>query len=158
MSEELFGVVQVGLGLAGAGALVWAGATVRRGRRVLAPVLVLVLCGGALALVAVSRSRAAGVAACSAELNRLGSALELYAQSNGGQSPPALDYLVPFYFEELPACPVVPSGQPNPYQQGYQGGGTAFTVLCRGRHHRGLGGCGSDFPRFSPESGVQTAP
>jgi len=160
MPEKSFLILQVVLGLLGVVALVSVAAGGWRGRRVqfLTAVAVVLLCGGLLVLLSASRGRSAGVAACAARLHQLGSAVELYAQSNDGQCPPSLDYLVPFYFEDLPVCPVVPAGQANPYQEGYRAAGSVFTVQCQGTHHRGLGGCASGFPRFVPAEGVQTAP
>ncbi len=158
MSAGLILVFQVLLGLAGVVALLVVVAGARERRLAVLPLAIVLLCGGLSVLLAAARARAAGVQACAAELHNLGAALELYAQSNDGQSPPSLDFLVPYYFEQAPHCPVAGPEEANPYQDGYLTSGQAFTVQCRGRHHQGVGGCAPDFPRFTPAAGVQTAP
>ena len=150
-------MVLVGGVMAASLGLLWVAA--RKGRLALVPLAVALVSLALLALLAGVRARALGVEACAAELERLGSAVELYGQSNDGQAPPSLEVLVPFYFEKLPRCPsAAEPGSPNPYSEGYQVQGGAFTLLCRGARHEGPGGAAGDWPRYTSEAGLATSP
>lgn len=150
-------MVLVGAVTAASLGLLWGRA--RKGRLALVPLAVVLASLALLAFLAGVRARALGVEACAAELERLGSAVELYGQSNDGQAPPSLEVLVPFYFEKLPRCPsAVEPGSPNPYAQGYQVQGGAFTILCRGARHEGPGGASGDSPSYTSEAGLRTSP
>lgn len=157
ISAPLALAAAVVLGGAATAALLVFWAAARQRRFALAPLAALLACLGALALGAAMRGRSAGVESCAAELRRLGSAVELYAQGAGGQAPVSLEALVPYYFSSLPSCPVAGEGG-NPYLEGYQRRESAFTVLCRGSHHAGPGGAPQDFPRFTSGEGLQAAP
>lgn len=148
-------VLLAALTLAGLGGIL-AGAWNRK--RPWKPLLVAVLAGLLLVPAEQVRRRAQGVEGCAAELRRLGAALSLYGQNYGFHYPPTLEPLVPIYFSSLPRCPVAKAE--NPYLEGYSrdAEGGRFTVRCRGAHHEGLGGVPADYPLYSAEWGLVTAP
>jgi hypothetical protein len=102
-----------------------------------------------------------GTQACLESLRNLAAALELYAQSNGGEYPPDPGLLVPGYFDELPDCPVAAVRDPgaeSPYVQSYESAPGNVTTFCQGHFHGGLGGAPPDHPFYSARKGLVREP
>lgn len=146
-------------GLVGLAALAMFLAGLRKRRFAPLPLVLAALAGAVIALLAVMQAKEAEVTGCAHELRRLGSALQLYAESGNAEAPESLEVLVPFYFEAVPECPTArTAGSPNPYPPGYERDGRIFTVVCRGNHHAGPGGAPEDFPRFTSTEGIRYRP
>lgn len=152
MSPAFLLVVQLILGGTGLIGLLWFWMAARQRRfAVLALGIVLVSLG--LSVVAAGwRARALKAFECAAGLQRMGLAMELYAQNNQGTPARSLDALVPFFFDELPVCPLEGGSTPT-----LERSESNFTLVCAGRH-RGLGGAPEGFPRYTPRLGAQVRP
>lgn len=140
-------------GLAALALLMVALAAARQKRVAAKPLAFLLLCLLALGGLEVVRRHDLAVEACATNLRWLGAALELWVR-NDGEPPANLELLVPVYFTTLPECPSAPGS----YLQGYEHAEAGFTVVCRGRHHDGLGGAPEDYPRFTSTMGLQSRP
>lgn len=73
--------------------------------------------------------------ACGVNLRNIATALQLYANDNGQQYPPALSNLVPNYLQSLAKCPEA-SGA-DTYSPSYQFSQqpSTFTIYCAGSFH-----------------------
>ena len=152
MSPAFLLVVQLILGGTGLIGLLWFWMAARQRRFAVLPLGIMLL-SLALSVVAAGwRSRAVAAFECAARLQRLGLAMELYAQNNQGTPARSLDDLVPFYFDELPVCPLEAGSLAT-----LERGDSRFTLVCAGRH-RGLGGTPEGFPRYTPRLGAQVRP
>ncbi len=152
MSPGFLLAVQLILGGTALIGLVWFWMAARQRRFAVLPLGIL-LVSLALSVVAAGwRSRAVAAFECAAGLQRLGLAMELYAQNNQGTPARSLDDLVPFYFDELPVCPLEAGSLAT-----LERGDSSFTLVCAGRH-RGLGGTPEGFPRYTPRQGAQVRP
>lgn len=107
------------------------------------------------------------LAACSANLKRLGTALDLYAEAHQGRYPTALGPLS----MSPPICPAT-TGFPcrrwlgvhvphyrgrDTYSASYRTGGGAFTLWCAGSQHT-YQGLPPDSPRYTSRSGLELRP
>ncbi len=97
--------------------------------------------------------RASKVDQCAENVSAIGAAAEVYASGHDGVFPASLEELMPFYFDELPLCPLLKSQDENSYVSGYQVSDEGFTVMCSGHHHQGFGGAAENRPAYSCELG-----
>ncbi len=119
------------------------------------------LYGGILLLVSLvlawfawgSVQRAIKVDQCAENVSAIGAAVEVYASGHDGAFPASLEELTPFFFDELPLCPLLKSQDENSYVPGYQASDDSFTVMCSGHHHQGFGGAAENRPAYSCEQG-----
>lgn len=106
-----------------------------------------------------ARSRAQQVDICAQEMSKIGAAIELYGQADACQYPPSMEYLLPFYFDNLPRCPLDKAGDgATCFEKGYEHSDGFFTVCCRGHNHAGLGGTSQDYPQYSSSQGLVLHP
>lgn len=158
-SAQIYVAAMAVAGLVAVAALLALAASARKRRFSPGALVVAVLAGGLIALLAAMQAKEAEVDACAQEVRRVGTALQLYAESGSAEAPESLEVLIPFYFETLPECPKAKAeGAGNPYPAGYEGEGRAFTVVCKGHHHGGPGGAPADFPRFTSAEGLVPRP
>ncbi len=93
-----------------------------------------------------ARANLVELTACSENIGSLGAAIELYGVSGNGKYPANPDELIPFYFDNLPRCPI--SSEFYLYELGEDN----FTLSCRG-HHGGICGVPEGFPKYSSDCG-----
>ncbi|MCR5663103.1 MAG: hypothetical protein K6G50_13410 [bacterium] len=108
--------------------------------------ITLIILAAAILLLIIARKSLIEVTACAENIGSLGAATELYGVSGNGKYPASTDELIPFYFDNLPRCPI--SSEPYLYERGEDN----FTLSCRG-HHRGLCGTPDGFPKYSSDCG-----
>ncbi len=152
MSPGLLLSIQIALICGALCSLAWFWAEARQRRLALLPLAILLLSLALILIVSGWRNRARSTVECAARLQALGLAMELYALNNEGTPAASLEYLVPFYFEEIPVCPLEGGEAPRLEQAD-----SRFTLVCRGRH-AGLGGTPEGFPRYTMRSGAQVRP
>lgn len=107
---------------------------------------VLVALVGIIFLLMSARKSLIEVTACAENIGSLGAATELYGVSGNGKYPASPDELIPFYFDDLPKCPI--SSEPYLYERGEEN----FTLSCKG-HHGGICGTPEGFPKYSSDCG-----
>jgi len=108
------------------------------------------------------RARAQGqVTACKSNLKNIGTALEMWSTDNAGKFPESLNKLAPSYLKRIPTCP---SCGDDTYSQGFQSynappkpgqtyGDNAYTVVCTGKNHLGVG-LSENFPQYTSTQGL----
>ncbi len=113
-------------------------------------VLVVLAAGLACLLPHFIRARASGnMPVCESNLKNIATALEMYATDSGGAFPTTLDSLCTRYLRYVPKCPSAGS-----VSYAYEVSSTppAFTLFCRGHHHRDRG-LPADYPQYGSRSG-----
>ena len=98
--------------------------------------------------------RARLVEQCGESLSSLGAAVEAFKICTE-KYPTKLEVLVPFYFDDLPACPLEPDPLQSGYALEYQTADDNFTICCRGNRHTGWGGTAEGYPRYTAEKGLE---
>ena len=140
-------------GIAGIAALVW-GWNSRRQMAALGKAVLLLTVSAVVAFFAYNAwQRARLVEVCAQNLRYIGAAAEVYGD-NYHAYPGSLDALMPFYFDDLPVCPLASGQESNGYELEYKANGDVFTVSCHGNLHEGLGGAPQGYPMYSSEQGL----
>lgn len=106
---------------------------------------------GAIILPNFIRARAQGrTTSCKSNLKNIATALAMY-RDDAGSYPSALNQLSPRYLKGIPTCPSV--GR-DTYSRAYEGSAAAYTVVCEGRNHEGVG-LAANFPQYTSVQGLR---
>ena len=93
---------------------------------------------------------------CSANLNQLAVAMEMYSADNGGHYPKDFKALAPRYIKSIPTCPAAGS---DTYSSSYRVDDKTgvYTFYCAGTYH-GVSGIPYNFPQYRSAKGIVERP
>lgn len=108
----------------------------------------------AIAVPNFARARGQGQAtACKSNLKNIGTALEMYSTDSSGRYPTELSQLAPNYLKAIPTCAAAGS---DTYSSGFASASSpdAYTVVCTGQHHGGIG-YSAEYPQYTSVEGLR---
>lgn len=116
---------------------------------------ILIVIGAAVFLVPnYMRARVSGqFTACQSNCKNIGTALEMYAETNDKNYPRSLTMLTPGYLQVIPTCPSSRANQG--YIDSYQVSDDfkVYTVFCKGRNHMEVARY-ENFPQYNSREGI----
>ncbi len=89
---------------------------------------------------------------CCLNCEKIGEAMELYADKNTGNYPRALTMLTPDYLKTIPVCPGAKSNQGYINSYRVNNDFKAYTFYCSGRNHKV--GRPENYPQYNSRKGI----